>query len=563
MAPRKPTWDWKARDCAEFKHFTVAFAVKEYVQNVVGQALKDLKVREWSEWSREDLRELPTKQREQRKQSLIVEYPGLLTGPHGAALKRTKAWVPWYILSAKIPQSRLRTMITTTDLRIALVVWRHTTAEIGALSVYNNHLDSRAKFSSFTVDGASTSGHNEWAVGEKGKGFILATQYLFERIEASILSLRNAGRDLPKEGISFRVGHQIGTLKWKKSRYPDEDDLLQVVLDDLTPLTVEEYMEKQGADEDNDDVDVYGYGASIETPKLRKTAEAALKGVYTRRVTQQLDCKCDHEVAITVVGLDGTFQPEYLFSAIYGIIPPPQAWRVPGSQVQFFIAAADQTDHDPEESTKTKFYHRDQYVPYGLHLNRLSVNYHGDLNITSDRVAILRDRKVHAYKLAVSSSADEALKTMPDLAMELALDILSDEHSEGLAHLVRPRDTQGADAYRTAFETAMRKLHPEIAKDAPIHPTPGSVEEGLFKELDLTPVAVSAKAWEIMEKAGAYVTVEEHARQFLLTSPSVPDSKGLQRLRVALSVVAPDVPEDHITVRDYDKSTPDRLSLNS
>jgi hypothetical protein len=56
MAPRKPTWDWKARGCAEFQHFTVAFAVKEYVQNVVGQILKDLRVREWSDWEREDLR---------------------------------------------------------------------------------------------------------------------------------------------------------------------------------------------------------------------------------------------------------------------------------------------------------------------------------------------------------------------------------------------------------------------------------------------------------------------------------------------------------------------------
>jgi hypothetical protein len=192
---------------------------------------------------------LPAKEQEQRKQTLITEYPGLLTGPHGALLKRTKAWVPWYILSATIPQSRLTHIFTTTDLKIALVHWRHKTLEIGALSVFNNHLDSRATFSSFTVDGSSTSRDNQWAVGEKGKGFILATQFLFEFVEETIAELKETDPGLSKEikgAVSFRVGHQIGTLKWKKSRYPDEDDLLQVVLDDLTPRTVEDYMDQQG-----------------------------------------------------------------------------------------------------------------------------------------------------------------------------------------------------------------------------------------------------------------------------------------------------------------------------
>ncbi|KAJ7096964.1 hypothetical protein C8R44DRAFT_889552 [Mycena epipterygia] len=584
MAPRKPRWDWKARACAEFKHFTVPFAVKEYVQNVVGQPLKELRVREWSDWQREDLRDVPAKERELRKQSLIAAYPGLLTGPDGAAIKRLKAWVPLYILSATIPQSQLRTVFTTTDLQIAIVVWYHTAIEIPALSVYNNHLDAEAKFSSFTVDGASTSRDNEWAVGEKGKGFILATQFLLEWVEQHLALIKSQGRVVPKDvkaAVSFCVGHQIGTLKWKKSRYPDEDDLLQVILDDLTPRTVDEYMEKQAADarykngdsdedEDDHDVESYGYPSAIaETPKLRKASESALKGIFTRRLTQQLDSKGDQhdrrrslevvsrdEVSITVIGLKGSFQPEYLFSAIYGIIPPPQAWRVPGSQVEFFLAAPDTTAPDSQKSTRTKFYHHDQYVPYGLHLNTLSIDYHGDLNITSDRVAILRDDKVIAYKIAVSNSADQAFRTIPDLALELALDILSDQHSEGLAHLVRPNDKDGADAYHDAFEAAMRKMHPEIPADALIHPTPDLAQEQLFTELDLTPVEVSSKAWEIMEKSGAYITIEDYARQLLLSAPAVPTSKGLERLRVAISVVAPDVPPDNITVRDYNKRLP-------
>ncbi|KAJ6611251.1 hypothetical protein B0H10DRAFT_2057105 [Mycena sp. CBHHK59/15] len=571
MAPRKPTWDWKARNCAEFKHFTVAFAVKEYVQNVVGQALKDLQTREWSEWEREDMRDVPVKQRELRKQSLVDAYPGLLTGPHGAALKRTKAWLPWYILSARIPRTRLMPTVMTTDLRIALVVWRHTGTDVNAFSVYNNHLDSRATFSSFTVDGSSTSRDNLWAVGEKGKGFILATQFLFEYVEKHAYDLKIKASD-PSLFKNLKAG------VWKKSHNKDEDKLLQVVLDDLTPRTVQEYIDKRAAEirfktrdpsdeEDNDDDSSSSddMPPTPENPQLRKEAEAVLKKVYTQRVTQQLDCKADHdvprhslvssdEVSITIIGLDGSLEPEYLFSAIYGIIPPPLAWRVPNTPVQFFVAVdgASSADRDVPQA---RFYHRDQYVPYGLHLHKLSINYHGDLSITSDRVAILRNWKTTQYQFDVSHSADQAFRTIPELAELLALDILSDEHSEGLAHHVRPTNKDGADTYRAAFEAAMRKTHPEISEDARIYPAPDG-DTILFGELGLIPVKVSPNAWKIMETSGAYVEITDYAREVLLSSPPVAEFKGLSRLRVALSVVAPDVPSENVTIRQYDKSSP-------
>ncbi|KAJ7769913.1 hypothetical protein B0H16DRAFT_1452292 [Mycena metata] len=371
------------------------------------------------------------------------------------------------------------------------------------------------------------SRNNQWAVGEKGKGFILAAQFLFEEVEATVARLKAQNpvplKDL-KGSVSFRVGHQIGTLKWKKSR--NEDDLLRVVLDDLTPRTIEEYLGKQGQK-----------STPVQMTQLRKRAESALKGVYAPRFTQQLDLKgrpdalhngrilvSPDEVSITVIALDTWLQPEALFSAIYGIIPPALEWRVPDSRVQFFLPVRDDSDRTP------KFYLRDQVVPYGLHLNLLSINYHGDLNITSDRVAIIRDSKVTAYKREVSRSADEAFRTIPDLALQLALDILSDESSEGLAHLVYPSDKYGADAYRAAFEAAIRKVQSDITKrprnvgaatgsanvssededevefedesesDVPetiFHATAGSINEALFAELGLTPIKVSSKALEI------------------------------------------------------------------
>ncbi|KAJ7082761.1 hypothetical protein C8R44DRAFT_992131 [Mycena epipterygia] len=220
----KPSWDWKARGSEELDHFTVAFAVKEYVQNIVGQILKDLEVREWSEWNRVDLRNASKNDREHRKRSLIDSYPSLLTGPHGVSLRHRSA-LPLYILSANIP------VPLKTNLVVVIVLWT-TGVNINTLSFYNNHLDDHATFETFAVDGYSTS-KNTCAVGEKGKGFILATQYMFETIE-----------EQTSPRISFRVGEQIGELGWKKPQSPrgGNPDSLRLFLDDLTTRTISQYL---------------------------------------------------------------------------------------------------------------------------------------------------------------------------------------------------------------------------------------------------------------------------------------------------------------------------------
>lgn len=119
----------------------------------------------------------------------------------------------------------------------AIVLWS-TGSSRKAVSFFNNHLDDSASFDSFAIDGESTSKANEWAVGEKGKGFILATQYLAEYIAKS-----EEGKYSPLLGISFRVGEQIGELKWKKSRKVGSEDSLRVILDDLTTREVGDYLE--------------------------------------------------------------------------------------------------------------------------------------------------------------------------------------------------------------------------------------------------------------------------------------------------------------------------------
>ncbi|KIO16814.1 hypothetical protein M407DRAFT_12633 [Tulasnella calospora MUT 4182] len=215
---RKPWWGWKSRSCAGLEGFHIPFAVKEYCQNQVGQVLKALQTLVWSEWKRRDL-----------------------TRPHGAALRHSD-WLPLYISEATIPQDRIRDATRDTDLTLCTVLWEHIPTGLCGLSFFNNHLDANARFSSFVIDGHTTSRFNEWAVGEKGKGFVLATQYFFEKVEQTVRRLEQS-RTL-KHGVSFRVGYEVGELKWKKSKH--DVDQLKVINDDLTPTDLAGLMARRG-----------------------------------------------------------------------------------------------------------------------------------------------------------------------------------------------------------------------------------------------------------------------------------------------------------------------------
>ncbi|KAJ7465408.1 hypothetical protein B0H11DRAFT_2049847 [Mycena galericulata] len=525
----KPSFDWKARKSAEFDHFNIPFGIKELLQNVQGQALKDFQAREWNGLTGEDLRDKTKDEKAGRKLWLIETYPGLFTGPHGVSLKH-EAFLPLYILSADTPVPS-----KPSNLQIAVVLWTAGGA-MNALSFFNNHLDDDATFASFAVDGFSTSKENQ--------------------LEKRMAQIMRLSPDLPLPGVSFRVGEQIGELKWKPSRKAGNPDTLRVFLDDLTTRTISEYLKHRylaDIDDAPDGGEPGFYDASMETAKMRDKAESVLKQARKRRVNfgmegsdGKLVVKSD-EVCITIIGIDPSLQPEKLFSAIFGIIPPPRQWRPGNGRVQFFFA-----------EDRPTFYHRHQMVPRGIRLNRLSINYHGNLTISSERLMVANnDLQFMQYRIDVSVSADLAFRTIPDLAVELALDIITDGHSEALAGILMPRNKSGAKQYRAAFEAAMRKQHPLIPISTLLHPFARYDEDlRFFAQMGLAAIRVPYNALKIMYTSGAYVPVMEYARGVLLDSPPATDVKGLDRLRDALKMVIPDVPSDHITIRVYDKVLP-------
>ncbi|KAF7364401.1 hypothetical protein MSAN_01100800 [Mycena sanguinolenta] len=538
----KPSWDWKAKNSPELAHFTVPFAAREYLQNINDRILKDLKVREWRDWSREDFRHKTSDERAARKRSLAEAYPGLFTGPHGVLLK-AQNYLPLYILSATIV-----VRCGKTNLMAVVVVWS-TGGSRNALSFFNNHLDEYASFESFVVDGKSTSKHNQWALGTTGRGFILATQYLAEHVADAD---EQTDCSIPL-GISFRIGEQVGELKWKMASRVGSEDSLQVIQDDLTIRSVGDYLADRYMLDIEDVCDGGQPNSCAETmamSRMREEAAKVLQQAVERRVLLGLDgtdgksvVRLD-EVCITVIGIAAKeSEPEHLFSAIFGIIPSACRWCIPNSPVEFFLGKTPQ------------FYHRNQLVPHGIHLNKLSINYHGDLILSSDRAMVQTDRTyVLKYKDALNSAIHSAFRTFPYLAVEIAADILTDDHSDGFAGILSPPDEEAGVQYRTAFETVWRR---QMSTPLELHPcTRSEGNLSLFPQLGLEPVVVTPRVMDILYRAGAYVPVTVYAGKRLLESPVIPDFSGLDRIRGALRILLPSLPTENITVRQYSHGYP-------
>jgi hypothetical protein len=290
----------------------------------------------------------------------------------------------------------------------------------------------------------------------------------------------------------------------------------------------------------------------METAKMREKAAKILGQAAKRRSKLGLDgpngtsvVRSD-EVCITIIGIAAHHaDPEYIFSGIFGVIPPSSRWRSANSLIEFFL-------HDGKSP---RFYHRDQHVPHGLHLNKLSVNYHGDLSLSSERIMVLNDRVRNSrYRSAMCAAIHLAFRTLPDLAVELADDILTDDHSDGLAGILVPPNRESAEEYRAAFEKVWRQ---KISTSLEFHPRT-SLEKNLllFSQLSLEPVIVTPRVLEILHRSGAYMPVSEYARKRLFESCSIPDFGGLDRIRATLQKLLPSVPSENISVRQYDNLYP-------
>lgn len=256
-----------------------------------------------------------------------------------------------------------------------------------------------------------------------------------------------------------------------------------------------------------------------------------------------------------MVGLPGNLSPTEVFSGVYGIIQPEHVWRVlPQADTPIYIF---KTNGPP------LFYHRDQIVRSGPSLNRLSINYRGNLDISADGMAVTKSTGLYfAYRDRLSKAAHLAFEFLPDLAKEIALDILTDPGISGstLSHVLHPLDTRSKEGYRKAFNSAWRTLDPTLPAQKSLYPYPASAPRDLLliEELGMIGRPVHEHVMQkILHASGAFNRIHHHAERILLRSP--PHQKpitGFKRLRRAISSIFPPVGVDDVIVVNYTHSRP-------
>lgn len=320
-----------------------------------------------------------------------------------------------------------------------------------------------------------------------------------------------------------------------------------------------------GFNDDSDDSSDHPRKKHNPAPKIaevkRQAAAKVLDAIYKRRFAQRLSdrprsssqtvlgtietpqeiCRVrPDEVSINVLGLPGNLSPMDVFSGVYGVIPPEHAWRVlPQVENPVYFFKSD-TPHP-------LFYHRDQIVRSGPSLNKLSINYCGNLDLSADRTSVIKTTHAYAlYKVNLSKAAHLAFEFLPDLAVEIALDILTDSGASGssLSRVLQPLDTRSKHTYRSAFVSAWRILDPALPPSKILYPysvSAASRDLPLIEELGMIGRPVSDHIMsKILYASGAYSRIHHHVEKSLIRAPAYTKPVlGLPRLQRAIASLMP------------------------
>jgi hypothetical protein len=248
----------------------------------------------------------------------------------------------------------------------------------------------------------------------------------------------------------------------------------------------------------------------------------------------------DDDVCIHVIGLPSLFTAENAFSAVFGIFEEPVVWKIPGTFFEVFEG-------------KDRFYHGDQMVPTQSPVRGLSINYHGELELSSDRRAIIGSGHFfEQYAKNLTEALDIAISKMPELAVLIMRAILERTSAPGK---MKPKSKRYATEYKTAFEAACGK------QALPVYPfAHRAMSKDLIRELGFFPWPLHNWQMQILENAGAYISIDEYAPNCLEAADKVPEAEflGLDLLNRCIRRLIPKLEHD-VSVRKYHYSTPRAL----
>ncbi|KAL7278631.1 hypothetical protein ACG7TL_007632 [Trametes sanguinea] len=541
----------------------VSHAIQELVRTQVDRLLSETHQRAWNDWHREDLRQSSLVSRKECLWSLLDRYSGLLSGFGAASLADDSFWLPMYILRADVPRTRLAETPHSSDFRICNVVWEHISSGALAVTLFNNHMDPSLGLQD-CVSANPHTGRSPRGVpqaGRKTAKFLRATGMLMDE-------LGQVNPDGVSPCVAFRVGHFVCEYTW--SHGEDGERCVSLKQLDLMPKSLQSSHRQP---------DTIGSRAN-DTHSLSHEHEKNVSVIYRERFRLRLsektviDAKVTEpsherslveadEVLVTVIGLDPSCTPECLFGGVWGMLPPREQWTIP-SRVRHLPAI---TFYKPSEA-EPSVYCRGYRVPCGLPLNRLGINYSGDLARSVDGRSILTAGILfEAYLRHLCAALDDAFRSIPDLAIELALDILTEQralpHSFGTVLAPSPDiDEEGTMGYRRAFEAAWRMLDsslPVTDTSLPLYPytTQSSTEEiELVRALGYHPILVQVHVRQLLKASKAYLAIKVHAEQRLLSAPGAEEPPGTDRLVAALTMLFPNLEGDIVSVRRYENSYP-------
>ena len=214
-------------------------------------------------------------------------------------------------------------------------------------------------------------------------------------------------------------------------------------------------------------------------PKLRKGQEHM---VDHRKAFVQEDDVCIH-----VIGLPASLSAQEAFSAVFGVFPESKVWKIAGTLLEIF-----------DGGLPGRFYHRDQFVPSKSPLGRLGMNYHGELSLSSDRMAIQHGNQHYdTFQKNLTDGIEKAISTFPDLAEAIMQEMINTK-SQALQRILRPSSKDCGPQWKTAFEMA------HGAGEITIYPyAQRAREENLIHEFGFLPVPLADWQMKILEDSGA------------------------------------------------------------
>ena len=230
-------------------------AIAALIQNQVDHILQLRKshLPRFLDWKHEDHRKPSSfKSRKSRKESLLQQHPGLLSGPQAIDLQGDE-WTPIYIISASIPPTHLNCLVRDTDLQVCNVIWQFKTSNQPlALTLYINHVDPTQSPPTQRISTGPMSSHNlsRLLMGQKGVRVVHAAHYLMKalRKEPMPVASTRTGSGTPQAmRMTLRVGHTVGEFHWQTSSEAGHLDRLVLKEEDLTPYSLKNLEARPGA----------------------------------------------------------------------------------------------------------------------------------------------------------------------------------------------------------------------------------------------------------------------------------------------------------------------------